>query len=213
MCRTQESGIFALGALHITVALLLSVAQITMTAYLEFRKSIIGRYMRISPGLWLAVGAMITGITMIKFAKRRTKSFAWPRFLVALNVICLGLAGVVIFYDTMYLMDFKKWIWRKQRYAGDPNFPIDAEYGQFYTMRNRLDLEALFILGGCLMGLTVVEVVLLILSIALLSKFLCVCCSETAFLPVVSLVPKTRITMVPSRENLRQSMPLLTTEL
>ena len=29
MCRTHENGIFALGALHITVALLLSVVQIT----------------------------------------------------------------------------------------------------------------------------------------------------------------------------------------
>ena len=169
--------------------------------------------MRISPGLWLGLATLITGIAMIRFAKKRTKSFTFPRLLVALNVLCLGLAGVVIFYDTMYLMDFKKWLWRKQRYAGDPNFPIDAEYGQFFTMRNRLDLEALFILGGCLMGLTVTEIVFLVLSIAILSRFLCICCSESAFLPSVGVVPRTRITMVPSRENLRQSMPLLTTEL
>jgi FtsH-binding integral membrane protein len=171
--------------------------------------------MNISPGLWLGVSLLVTGAISVHFSRKLSKSQVLPRLLVAACVISIGLAIVVIYFDQKFLLDYKVWLWRKQRMTTDPNhYEVDTKYQQFYVVRNKLDIEALFILGACLMGLTVVEIVLLVISISTASRFLCACCSETAFVSTNNTFKaRTSIIMVPSRDNLLLSLPLLTTEL
>lgn len=171
--------------------------------------------MNISPGLWLGVSLLITGAFAVHFSRKLSKSQVLPRVLVAFCVISIGVAIVVVYFDQQFIGIFKMWLWRKQRFTTDPNQAIDFQFSQFYIVRNKLDIEALFILGACLMGLSLLEVMLLIITISIAARFLCACCSEAAFVNLESKMfkPRTSIIMVPSRDNLRVSMPLLTTEL
>jgi hypothetical protein len=107
-------------------------------------------------------------------------------------------------------------MWRKQRYSNDPNPLVDEEFNLYHQLlRNRVDIEALFIMGGCLMGLTVLEIVCLSLTIAIASKYLCQCCTENAFVenPEIYKPRTTRKMISISRENSRISLPLMTTDL
>lgn len=185
-----------------------------VTTYIEVKNTFIGRYMNISPGLWFGFSLVVTGSVTAVLAKRRTRDQSLAAIVIVLCIISLALAAVVIVFDQKYLAETQKWLWRKQRYSNDPNPPLDADFNLFHQMlRNKLDIEALFILGACLMGFTVLETITLIISISVAAKFLCDCCAEYAFVPSYRHKPKTRILMVPSKENLRHSLPLLTTEL
>ncbi|OQV19589.1 hypothetical protein BV898_06363 [Hypsibius exemplaris] len=215
MCRTHHSALHALGAIHLTSGILICIAQALITAYLEIRNTQEGRFMSISPGLWLGVALLLTGALAVHFSRRLLQSPVFPMLLVAACAISLGLAVAVIYFDALFIRHFKIWLWLKQRFTTDPNQAVDFQFSQFYIVRNKLDIEALFILGACLMGLTVMEVVSLVVTVAIAARFLCLCCSERAFVELKSgaFKPRTSIIMVPSRDNLRMSMPLLTTEL
>ena len=99
-----------------------------------------------------------------------------------------------MYFGQRFIGVFKVLLWDKQRFMTNPNLAINFDT----RLYNQHQIEEFFILGAAMTGLTVLTVILLTLTISIAARFLCVCCSETAFVDVESSTfkPKTRIMMV-----------------